>query len=277
MILLGYILWLVLAIYVGRWAIRHVNRSHRAKLTTGWSVGVVIALLPYWDVILGLPVTIDACRNRAGLQIYEDVSLPLSSVVEFLNFGPMSACHSCQDILVRGFANEVQVTLVPGPISGIKPATMVSSPGPARYWMSEKGDPHCDGYFKFFAPEEKHRRDIWARNGVTYNADACIAAQSIPRISADYGVTLSQKEEQHGIVTLHIREVSLTRRSDAARIASLAQVIQYPWTAKKFAFGLPPVPACPSALSSQRLSNNFSFIDLLNRIATSEPNKGVHQ
>lgn len=277
MILLAYVLWLALAIYIGRWVIRRVESGRVTKLAIGWSVGVFTALLPYWDAILGLPVTIDACRNRAGLQTYEDFALPLSSVAEVLDFAPMTACHSCPDILVRGLANEVQVALLPDSKGGTWPETMVSSPGPARYWLSASGDPHCDGYFKFFAPEEKHRRDIWVRNGLTYNENACIAAESIPSISADYVVTLGDKVEQHGIVTLQIREVALTRRSDAARIASLARVVQHPWTAKIFLFGLPPVPQCPSTFSNQRLSNNFSFIDLLNRLAMDESKKGVQQ
>lgn len=74
MILLGYILWIALAALASRWVTRRITGSHAKRAGLGSTVFLILALLPYWDVLLGLPVMIDTCRTRAGLQVHESVT-----------------------------------------------------------------------------------------------------------------------------------------------------------------------------------------------------------
>jgi hypothetical protein len=264
MTLIGYVLWLALAVYVGKRVTRAVKRSRRAKLTAGWGVGVLLALLPFGDIVLGMPVTIDACRKRGGLQIHENVSRPLTSVVQSIESGQLSVCAHCSEILIRRLASEIQVDVPAAAGVLADPNQLVLKPGPTRYWLSQRGDPHCERFFTNYAPSENVRRRIWALAGVPYDDNACIAAESIPEITADYSMTLERgREERHGFVRLEIREVTLTRRSDESRIASLARISQMAWVGMLGEGADPTVPICPS---SWKLSRDFSFIELFNRL-----------
>lgn len=271
MTLIGYVLWLVFSVYIGKRIARAVGWSRRAKLAAGWSAAVLLALLPFGDIVLGLPVTIDACRNRGGLQVHEDVSLPLTSVVETLTLSEQRmTCGDCNEILIRRLAREVQVDIL-GDEDGRGKSGLVSEAGPSRFWLSHRGDPYCDQYFATYAPTENVRRKIWSLAGVPYDDNVCIAAQSITEISADYDLTLERaKEERHGIARLKIREVALTRQSDAKRIASLARISQVTWLGLLGEGRDPSVPICPSAWG---MSRDFSYLEFFNRLAKASSRK----
>lgn len=269
MILLGYIIWLMLAVWIGRVVARCIKRSRRTQLAPGWGAGVLVALLPYWDVILGLPATIDACANRAGLHVHREIQFPLTSVHLVDEGGPTDVCSACQKMLVRGLAKEAQFDVAP--VGGrIGSGSLVTKGGPTRYWISTTQDPACAAYLKWSGTLEDRRR-YWEGQGSVFRGDECIAAQSITKLTADYRASLSITSEQHGVATLHIREVRLTRVAGDETVASLALVRQYPWTQRRFYFGLPPVPNCPypslhDPVTQQRLGKDFSYIALFNQL-----------
>jgi hypothetical protein len=175
------------------------------------------------------------------------------------------------EILASGGATETQVIIAPLSAASTRPGqvamgTMVEDPGPTRYWISKRGDPHCYSFYLQFAPSLQDRREFWERNGAAFDDEACIAAESIPSITSEFETVLDDTTAQHGIATLRIREVTLTNLHRQERIASLASVTQIPWTAKVFLYGLPPVPQCPSPSSSEQPGNNFDAADLFARL-----------
>jgi hypothetical protein len=276
MILLGYILWLALAVYVGRRVFRHVNRDRPARLVSAWGVGILFALLPLWDVVMGLPVTIAACRNRAGLQVYEMPSLPLSSVAVD-EYVPTSVCASCREMLRRGLAKEVQVELVANSLSGnVDPLAWVSKPGPTSYSISSRGDPRCNGFFDELARIEPQKRALWKFEGIPPSDDTCIAAQSIERIDAEYRITTRRVVEQHGVATLRVQEAVLTSAHDQRPLASKARVYQMSWLSTMLFGKSSGVPDCPNdeEFEDGTQSLVITTSSLLTRLATQQRSEG---
>jgi hypothetical protein len=279
MILLAYILWIALAAFASRWIGRRVRGGRTMRAVIGSTVFLVIVLVPYWDVLLGLPVMIDTCRKRAGLQIHENVHLPINSVVIAEDGGPISVCVACYELPARGLATEVQAAIAaPTRRSEIEPAFLVSRPGPARYWLSHRGDPKCALFFDVFARDEQAHRKFWITKGRNYDPDACIAAESIPEITAPYRLTSNQGTRRIGRVTMKFHEAELVRQVDGTRTASLAQIRQVPWTERRFNFGLPPVLSCASrmprnVLTGDHLGWAFGVDQLLMQIAEAQRTK----
>lgn len=246
MILIGYILWLALAVYIGRSVMRKVNRGRGAKLTSAWGVGMLFALLPVWDIVLGLPFTIDACRNRAGLQVYEEVPLPLSSVVIDSEIAPIAGCGDCMEIVSRGLATQAQVELAARAQTGeADPGTWVSRPGPTTYSISSRGDPRCTGFFESRTEREPHAGTSQVFQGIAFDDNTCIAAQSVERIVAEYRVTTRRVVEQHGVVTLQVLEAVLTSAHDQRPLASIARIYQSSWLSRMLFGNSSGVPDCP--------------------------------
>lgn len=267
MILLGYIIWIVLAIIVGR-RIARARRARGIGSPPGWSLAILLALLPLWDVILGLPVTTLACVNRAGLQVHEEVSLPLSSVVLTSDIHHFPACSQCWQILGRGFANEAQVRidLQSYPVDKLEPASLVSGPGPTRYWISRRGDPYCEAFYTHLVTKERDSREFWETWGPRRDEDACIAAESIPEITAEYRLATRRFVDRRFVFPLNVHEAELNRSSDGTKLASLARLFQLTMIGSLSGVQDFALWTCPSNFSKQPLGNSFSHAELLKRL-----------
>lgn len=232
-----------------------------------------MALLPFWDIVLGAPVMVNACRNRAGLQVYEKVSLPLTSVEITSEPAHFSACSQCWEILRRGLANETQVTIdvMAYPPGELDESSLVSKPGPTRYWISRRSDPHCEAFFAHLVPNERDQREFWKRTNTIYDADACIAAQSVTEIVAEYRLSTRRFVEQHGVVTLHVNEATLTRVRDNKVLASDAVLFQGSliWKLSGTSGGT-GVPVCPAhkQLPDGTYTQSIHHATLLRKLVT---------
>lgn len=110
MVLIGYAIWIGIVFAACYWLGADVGKPSRARSIFFASLGIVLVLLPYWDVILGAPAMRRACREQAGLQTYESVEFPLPSVLIKQARGSGSSL-SCFEILIRGLALETQAEI----------------------------------------------------------------------------------------------------------------------------------------------------------------------
>lgn len=67
-------LYLLLAILIVRWAIRHARKTGMNPVRWGWSAALVMYLIPFWDWLPTVAIHRYYCATEAGFWIYKTLN-----------------------------------------------------------------------------------------------------------------------------------------------------------------------------------------------------------
>lgn len=254
MILIGYLVWIGVVVFFCYRLALGGKQSSRAKGIFCTVLASVLILLPYWDVILGIPTMRNLCSQEAGVRKSEDIKFPLSSVM-LVSDRPRSLCFSCFLILAKGLALETHadITLTSSP----ERSGLIGQSGHAVYWLAQAGDPACAAFENEYSSESS-RYGLWRMAGAVYDGKACIASDRVEQSTAAFTLTYPTTIVSHrGVTVIRSRRAELRRRGQSRPIATLTHFMQLPWNGRIFSLkaGLPPAPSCPSFVAPTTWDN----------------------